>query len=203
MCCCISVQPRLQDCTDKVWIVLVKLLAHTPVACSSTGRCWLDPAMPSCIFVYISLVLLPSAVSLHCLKQIRWQTVVSSSAAVAQALGKERSCTCEPFLWVLLYSSSGNVVISEGWDAPWVHCAGGAPGKLLLSFPCIAGCVPSQMQCASLHPWGRSDNHRLLMKDTIVLLYVPCREKGTPQTPILNPSEQQILRLWDCCIQLD
>lgn len=42
-------------------------------------------------------------------------------------------------------------------------------GSLLLSVPCFAlgQAVSKPDACASLPPWGRSDNHRLLRRDKI------------------------------------
>lgn len=62
-----------------------------------------------------------SAVSLCCLKQMRWKRAISSTAARARAPGKQNSCIHALAEWRLPQSSSGCLVASEGAGAPWVH----------------------------------------------------------------------------------
>lgn len=150
-----------QDCKTaliKVW---------TRVAPSSTGRCWLDPGVPFCIFVYISLMLLPSAVSLRCLKQMRREICLLLSCWSTRQRKKL-------YLWCILVSAA----IQRQWQCGSLRRMRCTMSTLCRWSPKEAFCWVSPVllwgrlyskpdACASLPPWGRSDNHRLLRRDKI------------------------------------
>lgn len=150
-----------QDCKTaliKVW---------TRVAPSSTGRCWLDPGVPFCIFVYISLMLLPSAVSLLCLKQMRREICLLLSCWSTRQRKKL-------YPWCILVSAA----IQQQWQCGSLRRMRCTMSTLCSWSPKEAFCWVSPVllwgrlyskpdACASLPPWGRSDNHRLLRRDKI------------------------------------
>lgn len=137
-----------------------RAVCQTTLCTSCFGRCWLDSGLTSHGFVFISLLLLPSTVSPHCLKQMKWERAVFSSAASACTPGKASSCVCDPAAWLQPYSSSGYVVASEAAEAPRAHLCSWSPKE--------AFCLGKKWQSRASQEGG------------IVLFCVFWKGKGTP-----------------------